>query len=459
MRNDAGMRCDVAREALSARLDGERPQVLAQQLDAHLESCRACRAWLIGAAVQTRRLASIEPGQGPDLVDKIMATIGEQSTAYHRWMRLLRSHYRRWALIVVGLFQVAIAAAQISGIDFGMLSAHMHGAMSGEHLMHESTAWLLALGLAMIAAGIWPVTAVGVAAITGVYSVALLSYVVVDAFDSDVTPARIASHVPVLLGLVFALLVARERAGSRTPRTSDADAHVDRPAQPTASPNGRRRGHLWPINRSTPDHIAASTTTGRRVTEPAQLRWLAMTASSDDEAVTELALAAARGNARALEAFIKATQQDVWRFITYLSDAGAADDLTQETFLRAIGAIERFAGRSSARTWLLAIARRVVADHIRHAQSRPRAATSADPDHLPSGDRHARGFEDLVEVTTMIAGLTAEQREALLLTQLLGLPYADAAAVCGCPVGTIRSRVARARDALLADVERDDLTG
>ncbi|WP_231633729.1 MULTISPECIES: RNA polymerase sigma factor SigC [unclassified Mycobacterium] len=185
-----------------------------------------------------------------------------------------------------------------------------------------------------------------------------------------------------------------------------------------------------------------------------------MIASSDDEAVTELALAAARGSDRALEAFIKATQQDVWRFVTYLSDAGSADDLTQETFLRAIGAIERFSGRSSARTWLLAIARRVVADHIRHVQSRPRAALGADPEHVLRGDRHARGFEDLVEVTTMIASLTAEQREALLLTQLLGLPYADAAAVCGCPVGTIRSRVARARDALLAaDAERDDLTG
>jgi RNA polymerase sigma-70 factor (ECF subfamily) len=341
---------------------------------------------------------------------------------------------------------VAIAAAQISGIDFGMVSSHMHGAMSGEHLMHESTAWLLALGLAMIAPGVWPVAAIGVAAITGVYSVALLSYVVVDAFDGDVTPARISSHVPVLLGLVFALLVARERAGSRRPRSSDADADLDLPARP----NGRRRGHLWPINRSAPDPIAASTTTGRRLTTPAQRRWLAMTASSDDQAVTALALAAARGNERALEAFIKATQRDVWRFVTYLSDASTADDLTQETFLRAIGAIERFSGRSSARTWLLAIARRVVADHIRHAQSRPRTASATDPDHVLSGNRNARGFEDLVEVTTMIAGLTTEQREALLLTQLLGLPYADAAAVCGCPVGTIRSRVARARDALLA---------
>jgi RNA polymerase sigma-70 factor, ECF subfamily len=459
MRNDAGMRCDVAREALSARLDGERPQVLAQQVDAHLESCRSCRAWLIGAAVQTRRLASIEPGETPDLADKILASVGEESTAHHRWMRWLRSHYRRWGLVGVGAFQVAIAAAQISGTDFGMVSTHMHGAMSGEHLMHESTAWLLALGLAMIAAAIWPVTAIGVAAITGVYSVALLSYVVVDAFNGEVTTARIASHVPVLLGLVFTLLVARERTGSRRPRRRDTDADADRPAPPTASHAGRRRGHLWPINRWSPDPTTISTTTGRRLAGPGQLRWMAMTASSDDEAVTDLALAAARGNSRALEAFIKATQQDVWRFVTYLSDAGTADDLTQETYLRAIGAIQRFSGRSTARTWLLAIARRVVADHIRHAQSRPRTAAGANPEDVLIGDRRARGFEDLVEVTTMIAGLATEQREALLLTQLLGLPYADAAEVCGCPVGTIRSRVARARDALLADADRDDLTG
>lgn len=459
MRNDAGMRCDVAREALSARLDGERPQVLAQQVDAHLESCRRCRSWLIGAAVQTRRLASVEPGEGPDLVSKIMARLDEQASGHQRRMRWLRSHYRRWGLIAVGAFQVAIAAAQIGGINFGMVSSHMHGAMSGEHLMHESTSWLLALGLAMIAAGVWPVTAVGVAAITGVYSIALFSYVVVDAFAGEVTAARIASHMPLLLGLAFALLVARERVGSRRPQASDAPDGADLPAWPAQAPPGRRRGHLRPINRSRPDPVAVSTTARRRLIEPAKLRWFAMTASSDDEAVTELALAAARGNARALEAFIKATQQDVWRFVTYLSDAGSADDLTQETFLRAIGAIERFSGRSSARTWLLSIARRVVADHIRYARSRPRTAVGADPELVLHGDRHARGFEDLVEVTTMIAGLTAEQREALLLTQLLGLPYADAAAVCGCPVGTIRSRVARARDALLADAERTDLTG
>ncbi len=457
MRNDAGMRCDAAREALSARLDGERPQVLAQQVDAHLEACRGCRAWLIGAAVQTRRFASFQPGRAPDLVDTILASADARSADRRgRRMRALRSSYRRWGLIGVGVFQVALAAAQISGMDFGMVAAHMHGAMSGEHLMHESTAWLLALGLAMIAAGIWPIAAIGVAAITGVYSVALLGYVIVDAVNGEVTASRIASHMPLLLGLAFAVLVARERVGTRAARDADASP-VDRAAPP--SPAGRRRGHLWPIDRSPADPVAQSTTGRRRLTRPAKRRWFAMTASSDDDAVTELALAAAAGNERALAAFIRSTQQDVWRFVTYLSDAGTADDLTQETFLRAIGAIERFSGRSSARTWLLAIARRVVADHIRQAQARPRTAAGADPERAMRGDRHARGFEDLVEVTTMIAGLTPEQREALLLTQLLGLPYADAAAVCGCPVGTIRSRVARARDALLADAEREDLTG
>jgi RNA polymerase sigma-70 factor (ECF subfamily) len=230
------------------------------------------------------------------------------------------------------VFQVAIAAAQISGIDFGMVSASGHGAMSGEHLMHESTAWLLALGLAMIGAGIWPVTAIGVAAITGVYSVALLSYVVIDALNGEVTAARIASHVSVLLGVVFALLVARERVGARKSRAFGAVPDAGSPAQSAGVPSGRRRGHLWPINRPSAGRIAGATTARRRLTGPARLGFTGMTAASDDEAVTQLALAAARGNAGALEAFIKATQQDVWRFITHLSDVGSADDLTQETF-------------------------------------------------------------------------------------------------------------------------------
>jgi RNA polymerase sigma-70 factor (ECF subfamily) len=51
---------------------------------------------------------------------------------------------------------------------------------------------------------------------------------------------------------------------------------------------------------------------------------------------------------------------------------------------------------------------------------------------------------------TLIADLPSDRREALILTQIVGLSYAEAAAVCGCPLGTIRSRVARARADLMA---------
>ncbi|HKN55689.1 MAG TPA: sigma factor-like helix-turn-helix DNA-binding protein, partial [Amycolatopsis sp.] len=67
----------------------------------------------------------------------------------------------------------------------------------------------------------------------------------------------------------------------------------------------------------------------------------------------------------------------------------------------------------------------------------------------------AAGFEDMVELRLLLDGLDPERREVLVLTQVLGLSYAEAADVCGCPVGTVRSRVARAREDLLdADRER-----
>lgn len=243
------MRCEVAREALSARLDGEPQQVPAQRVDAHLQSCRACRSWLIGAAVQTRRLASAEVGQAPDLVERIMATAGvTPAPAYRRFLRELVSDYRRGGLIVVGAIQVAVALAQIGGIDFGLVSTHGHGAATGAHLLHESTAWFLALGLAMIAAGIWTVAAVGVSAIAGAFAVVLTGYVAVDAYQGQVTAARVVSHLPVLLGLVFAVLVARERSGSAGPESAGTDV-PDIVLAPNL-PRDRRRRHLWPINRT-----------------------------------------------------------------------------------------------------------------------------------------------------------------------------------------------------------------
>ncbi|MCV7258009.1 DUF2275 domain-containing protein [Mycobacterium shimoidei] len=244
------MRCEVVREALSARLDGERPQVSTQRVDAHLGSCSDCRAWLIGVAAQTRWLSTAEVAQGPDLVEKILATAGVASVApSRRWLRDLVFDYRRVGLIVVGVVQVALALAQIVGVDFGLVSHHGHGTATGAHLLHESTAWFLALGVAMIAAGIWTTAAVGVAAIAGAFGLVLIGYVAADAYSGQVTAVRIASHLPVLVGMVFAVLVARDRAGSSKPRATD-DGDARDIVLTTDVPGIRRRPHLRPINRS-----------------------------------------------------------------------------------------------------------------------------------------------------------------------------------------------------------------
>lgn len=171
-----------------------------------------------------------------------------------------------------------------------------------------------------------------------------------------------------------------------------------------------------------------------------------MDSTRNDARITELALAAGRGDRRALEQFVAETQRDVWRFVAHLAGPGRADDLTQETFLRSLGSLARFEGRASARTWLLSIARRVCVDDVRTAMSQPKLSYRAEYDDIMGVEDHALEF---VEVKLMLAGLTEERREALILTQILGLSYAEAAAVCGTPIGTVRSRVARAREDLI----------
>ncbi|MEU8615396.1 sigma factor, partial [Actinoplanes sp. NPDC048791] len=93
-----------------------------------------------------------------------------------------------------------------------------------------------------------------------------------------------------------------------------------------------------------------------------------------DEQVTGWALAAGRGDRDAAAAFVRATQRQLRRFLQHLAGPEELDDLTQETYLRALRSLPGFAGRSSARTWLYTIARRVAVDHVRAAVVRPRIA-------------------------------------------------------------------------------------
>lgn len=164
----------------------------------------------------------------------------------------------------------------------------------------------------------------------------------------------------------------------------------------------------------------------------------------DDEfdPLTLAALRARAGDQAAAAEFVRRSQTDVWRLCAHLGTRRDADDLAQETFARAFGSLHRFAGRSSARTWLLSIARRVCADAIRNRKP-VQPVAELEPDGRSSDPA------DTVTLRLVLAGLDPAFREAFVLTQLVGLSYPEAADVIGCPVGTIRSRVARARDALV----------
>ncbi len=172
---------------------------------------------------------------------------------------------------------------------------------------------------------------------------------------------------------------------------------------------------------------------------------------TDDAQVTAWALAAGRGDRAAATSLVRATQDQVRRFLGALVSPAEADDLAQETYLRATRSLPSFAGRSSARTWLLSIARRVAVDHVRAATSRPRTVPMSDSYDV--ADTHRSGFDRQVALERLVAALPPDRREAFVATQVLGLSYAEAAQVCGCPVGTIRSRVARAREDLVAAID------
>lgn len=170
-----------------------------------------------------------------------------------------------------------------------------------------------------------------------------------------------------------------------------------------------------------------------------------------DDHLDELAGRAAAGDRVALSDLIQATQADVWRLCAHLVDRQSADDLTQDVYARAIGALPRFRGESPVRLWLLGIARHVAVDEVRRRTRRRRITDRyrSDPEVAEADPTGAVDLDDL------LAHLDPDQRAAFVLTQVLGLRYAEAATALGCPVGTIRSRVARARDNLARAV-RDD---
>ena len=170
------------------------------------------------------------------------------------------------------------------------------------------------------------------------------------------------------------------------------------------------------------------------------------------------------GDVRAFEMLVIKYQRKIERLIARMvRDVDLVADIAQETFLRAYRALPRFRGESAFYTWLYRIAVNTAKKHLTQLQRDPllseaslkqgaedeepfrsEAALSdgATPESLLAGKQVA------ATVNAAVEALPEEFRRALLLREVEGLGYEEIAALMQCPVGTIRSRIFRAREAV-----------
>lgn len=172
-----------------------------------------------------------------------------------------------------------------------------------------------------------------------------------------------------------------------------------------------------------------------------------MRQGADDSELDAMARLAAAGDRHAFGVLCSAIEGDIWRYCrSVLRDASAADDATQETFARVVKGMRRFRGDAPVRVWALVIARRVCSDTIRRRRDDV-ALDERRARHVRPTSLHGARLST-AETESLLGELSDDDRTAFVLTQLLGFSYADAADVADVPVGTIRSRVHRARDRL-----------
>lgn len=166
-----------------------------------------------------------------------------------------------------------------------------------------------------------------------------------------------------------------------------------------------------------------------------------------DDQLRSLVAAAREGDDVAVRELVRCTQPLIWRLCCTLGSDNEADDLVQDTYLRALRSLSSYRGEGPVVAWLSSIARRVCADYVR---GRVRQRRTIDALTRAADDRWVSPPGN--PTRDLLTSIDPDRREAFLLTQVAGLSYEEAAVVLDCPIGTIRSRVARARADLVAEV-------
>ena len=179
----------------------------------------------------------------------------------------------------------------------------------------------------------------------------------------------------------------------------------------------------------------------------------------DSQTDIQLVRKVRRGDAGAFDLLVIKYQSRVASIISrFVYDSQDVLDLTQETFVKAYRAIERFRGDSAFYTWLYRIAVNTAKNFLESRSRRPHGTVDvADAEQFDEGERlrDRSSPEQLLQREQLAAalqvaleGLPEELRSALLLREYEGLSYEDIARILDCPIGTVRSRIFRARDAV-----------
>lgn len=186
-----------------------------------------------------------------------------------------------------------------------------------------------------------------------------------------------------------------------------------------------------------------------------------MATSDGDQQLVERAQ---KGDTRAFDLLVLKYQGRVANLVSrYVSNAAEVEDVTQEAFIKAYRALPKFRGDSAFYTWLYRIAANAAKNHLVALGRRPssdQVIDEAEQFDLPgklkdheSPDAVLMGMELEQAVNSAIDGLPDELKAALTLREFEGLSYEEIAEILSCPIGTVRSRIFRAREAVDQRVE------
>ncbi len=174
------------------------------------------------------------------------------------------------------------------------------------------------------------------------------------------------------------------------------------------------------------------------------------------------------GDRKAFDLLVIKYQRKVQRLVSrYIRDSGEVDDVTQETFIKAYRALANFRGESAFYTWIYRIAINCAKNYLASPGRRivPVSELESDDEDDAESFERASGLQDVATpdaeyaskqiaetVNRAMAALPEDLRTAVTLREIEGLSYEEIAEAMDCPIGTVRSRIFRAREAIAAEL-------